>query len=52
VFTFPDVVFRDLLALDPRETVEITVETTRGPQRLLVEVGDIAAARAFLIIRR
>ncbi len=52
VFAFPDTAFRDLLALDPRETVEIRLETARGVQRLLVEVGDIAAARAFLTIRR
>jgi hypothetical protein len=52
VFAFPDSAFRDLLALDPRESVEIRVDGGRGSQRLLVEVGDIAAARAFLTIRR
>ncbi|MBC7769651.1 MAG: hypothetical protein H7124_12795 [Phycisphaerales bacterium] len=52
VFTFPDTAFRDLLALDPRETVELHVETGRASQTLLVEVGDIGAARAFLTVRR
>lgn len=52
VFTFPDTAFRDLLALDPRESVEIRVETGRAAQTLLVEVGDIGAARSFLTIRR
>lgn len=52
VFTFPDTAFRDLVALDPRETVELRLETGRATQRLLVEVGDVAAARAFLTLRR
>jgi hypothetical protein len=51
VFTFPDTAFRDLVMLDPRETVEIRLQTGRSMQRLFVEVGDIAAARAFLTIR-
>jgi hypothetical protein len=51
VFTFPDTAFRDLLALDPRETVEIRVNDGRRTQSLYVEVGDIAAARAFLTLR-
>jgi hypothetical protein len=51
VFTFPDTAFRDLLALDPRETVELRLTSGRSVQRLLVEVGDIAAARSFLTIR-
>jgi hypothetical protein len=51
VFTFPDTAFRDLMALDPRETVELSVVTNRGTQRLFVEVGDVSAARAFLTIR-
>lgn len=50
VFTFPDTAFRDLMTLDPRETVELRV-TTRGTQRLFAEVGDVGAARAFLTIR-
>ena len=52
VFTFPDTAFRDLVALDPRESVELRLETGRATQSLLVEVGDIAAARAFLTLRR
>lgn len=52
VFIFPDTAFRDLLALDPRESVEIHVSQGRVTHRLLVEVGDIAAARAFLTLRR
>jgi hypothetical protein len=50
VFTFPDAAFRTLLALDPRETVEVRVEQGRTSQRYLIEVGDIAAARNFLAI--
>lgn len=52
VFVFPDTAFRDLLQLDPRESVELRVEIGGRTERLLVEVGDIAAARAFLTIRR
>lgn len=52
MFVFPDTAFRDLLALDPRESVEIQVQQGRVTHRLLVEVGDIAAARAFLTLRR
>lgn len=51
-FTFPDATFRDLLMLDPRESVEIHVQQGRVTHRLLVEVGDIAAARAFLTVSR
>ncbi len=52
VYTFPDTAFRGLVALDPRETVELRLETGRTTQRLLIEVGDIAAARAFLTLQR
>lgn len=52
VFTFPDTAFRDLIALDPRESVELRLENGRATQRLFVEVGDIAAARAFLTLQR
>lgn len=52
IFTFPDTAFRDLLALDPRESVELHVSQGRVTHRLLVEVGDVAAARAFLTLRR
>jgi hypothetical protein len=51
VFTFPDTAFRDLVTLDPRETVEVRLTSGRATQRLFVEVGDLAAARAFLTIR-
>jgi len=50
VFTFPDSAFAALLQLDPRESVELRVQTGRGVQSLYVEVGDIAAARAFVTI--
>lgn len=52
VFAFPDTAFRDLVLLDPRESVVLEVQNGRATHRLLVEVGDIAAARAFLTIRR
>lgn len=51
VFTFPDSAFRDLLALDPRESIAVRLATARGAQTLYIEVGDIAAARAFLTLR-
>lgn len=46
MFEFPDAAFQALLALDPREAAEVHV----GDQRILIEIGDIAAARAFLTI--
>jgi hypothetical protein len=52
VFTFPDEAFRDLLSLDPRESVEITLRNGRSTQSIFVEVGDVVAARAFLTMRR
>lgn len=52
VFTFPDTAFRDLLQLDPRESVVVELSAGRATQRILVEVGDIAAARAFLTLDR
>jgi hypothetical protein len=52
VFTFSDRAFRELILLDPRESVEITLRNGRTTQRLFVEVGDVAAARAFLTLRR
>lgn len=51
VFTFPDSAFRALLELDPRESVALHVVTQRGEQTLYVEIGDVAAARAFLVLR-
>ncbi len=52
IFTFPDAAFADLLQLDPRESVVIELSAGRATQRILVEVGDIAAARAFLTLER
>jgi hypothetical protein len=51
VFTFPDSAFAALLLLDPRESVELRLQQGRRTQTLYVEVGDIAAARAFSTIR-
>jgi hypothetical protein len=51
VFVFPDDTLRNVLALDPRESIELRVESGRSVQSLYVEVGDIAAARSFLVIR-
>jgi hypothetical protein len=51
VFTFPDTAFAALLQLDPREAIELRVQGGRGVQSLYVEVGDVAAARAFVAIR-
>jgi hypothetical protein len=51
VFTFPDNAFATMLQLDPREAVELRVQSGRSVQRLYVEVGDIAAARAFVALR-
>jgi hypothetical protein len=50
VFTFPDAAFQRLTQLDPRESVAIDIETAGQTQRYIVEVGDVAAARAFLAI--
>ncbi len=50
VFEFPDAAFQAMLRLDPREAVEIRLQGPH-PQRYLVEVGDIAAARTFLTVR-
>lgn len=48
-FVFADAAFRNLLGLDPRESIEI--HFTGSPQVLLVDVGDVAVARAFLAIQ-
>lgn len=45
LFTFPDAAMADLKGLDPRDALQITFE---GAPTLLVEVGDLAAAHAFL----
>jgi hypothetical protein len=47
VFTFPDAALYTMKGLDPREAMTITLEG-RQTITLLVEVGDIAAAHAFL----
>ena len=47
-FTFPDEAFEALMALDPRETIEARLGAESDAQRVLIEVGDIRAARAFL----
>jgi hypothetical protein len=49
VFAFPDSAFRNLLNLDPRESIEIHL--AGSSQILLVDVGDVAVARAFLSIQ-
>jgi hypothetical protein len=49
VFAFPDSAFRNLISLDPRESIEIHI--AGSSQSLLVEVGDVAVARAFLSIQ-
>jgi hypothetical protein len=46
-FVFPDAVLAQIKALDPREAVAIMIDA-RTPTTLLIEVGDIAAAHAFL----
>ncbi len=51
VFSFPDTAFAAMLQLDPRESVELHLHSGRAVERLYVEVGDIAAARAFLALR-
>ncbi|MES1156189.1 MAG: hypothetical protein ABUL73_00295 [Alphaproteobacteria bacterium] len=48
VFAFPDAAFQALLALDPREAVEVRLGAGGEGQHFLVEVGDLVAARAFL----
>jgi hypothetical protein len=50
-FTFPDSAFAALLRLDPREAIELRVQNGRSVQSMYVEVGDIAAARAFVTLR-
>ncbi len=46
VFAFPDTLLAELAALDPREAAEVRV----GGARMLIEIGDLAAARAFLSV--
>jgi hypothetical protein len=51
VFVFPEAAFTAMLALDPREAVEARLGAERGAERLLIEVGDLNAARTFLALR-
>lgn len=51
VYVFPSAAFRMLCQLDPRESVAIELSGPHGSQRVLVEVGDIAAAAGFLATR-
>jgi hypothetical protein len=37
--------------LDSRETAILELETPAGPIRRAIEIGDLAAARAFLMAR-
>jgi hypothetical protein len=46
-FVFPDAALAQIKGLDPREAIAVTVDA-RTPVTLLIEVGDIAAAHAFL----
>jgi hypothetical protein len=46
-FVFPDGALAQIKGLDPREAVAVTIDS-RTPVTLLIEVGDIAAAHAFL----
>jgi hypothetical protein len=50
-FAFPQAAFQAMLALDPREAVEVRLGADGQSGRYLIEVGDVAAARAFLAIR-
>jgi len=50
-FVFPDAAFEAMMLLDPREAVELRVGDGPSARRILVEVGDIAAARAFLALQ-
>lgn len=47
VFTFPDATLYAMKGLDPREAMTLTLDG-QTPITLYVEVGDIAAAHAFL----
>ena len=51
VFEFPQAAFQAMVGLDPREAIEIQLQQGGRTQTLLVEVGDIAVARAFLTAR-
>jgi hypothetical protein len=49
VFVFPISLLNEMGALDPRESAEIDLMQDRAlAQRLYIEIGDLAVARAFL----
>lgn len=50
VFVFPAAAFDAMLQLDPRESVEARIGVEARARPILIEVGDIAAARAFLAV--
>jgi hypothetical protein len=51
-FRFPAQAAAAIADLDPREAIQVEFLVANGPpQRLYVEVGDFAAARAFLAVR-
>lgn len=49
VFEFAPAAFQALLALDPREAVDVQLPRNGAIQRLQIEVGDLVAARLFLV---
>jgi hypothetical protein len=50
VFEFPDAAFEAMSGLDPRETVEARLGADASSPRVLIEIGDLMAARAFLAL--
>jgi hypothetical protein len=51
-FRFPDAAAAAMADLDPREAIRVEFLFSSGPSRqIYLEVGDFAAARAFLSIR-
>jgi hypothetical protein len=51
MFVFPDSAFEAISRLDPRETIEARLGADPAAPRLLIEVGDLIAARAFLALQ-
>lgn len=51
VFVFPNTAFRMMCQLDPRESVAIHLNGAVSGRLMLIEVGDVAAARGFLATR-
>jgi hypothetical protein len=51
-FRFPDAAAAAMADLDPREAIRVEFLFSSGPSRqIYLEVGDFAAARAFLSVR-